>query len=438
MRSRPALAAALAAALLAPAGASAGTRSPAQPPDDPRVQPPDEPPAQAAPANEAERPRAAGSEVPAPKRKKLILPEYPQEAKNRGVRGIVLVELVIERDGRVGEARVLRGIPLLDEAALLAVRQWEYEVTKVGGQPVRVLLSVPITFSLKLPEVTRQEGVPELRSGVVPAFPAGGGSRATVEAELTLDAEGKVTEILVTRGDSPWTDEVFRALRTWVFQPEHSGAVVSFKLRADFRRGAGPDDSRVQLELSSPRVTETIEPPSVPAAAVPAPSAPGPAEEAAAPSRPAEPPVEVLRVPLRPQPAPAATPEPGAPADAGAPLPAPTPAPTPSPAQPGVSAVRDVSLGPGVPDLTAGRRPLVPPLLRMARETGSVRVEFSVGTSGATQVGQVEGPEPLHEAARQMVASWVFRRISTERLFLTASVQYGDAMASAVVTLATQ
>ena len=422
MRARPALAAALAAALLAPAGGT-GAQAPA------------------APAAGDERPLAAGSEVPAPKRKKLVLPQYPEEAKSRGVRGIVLVELLIERDGRVGEARVLRGLPLLDEAALAAVRQWEYEVTRVGGQPVRVLLTVPITFSLKLPDVTRQEGVPELRSGAVPAFPEGGGPRATVEAELTLDAEGKVTEILVTRGDSPWTDEVFKALRTWVFQPDGGGAVVSFKLRAEFRRGSGPDDSRVELALSSPHVSATVEPTSVPAAAVPAPSAPSPAEAAApAPEpRPSQPPVEVVRVPLRLQPAnaapPAGPPSATAPAGPAAPAAAAVPAAS-APAQPGVSAVRDVSLAAGVPDLTAGRRPVAPPLLRMARQSGAVVVQFSVGTSGATQVGKVEGPEELHEAARQMVATWVFRRTSTERLFLTATVQYGDATSSASVALA--
>jgi len=410
MRGRRALAAALAAALLSPA-------------------------ALAAPAAEDERPRLAGSEVPAPKRRKLVLPEYPDEAKNRGVRGIVLVELVIERDGRVGEARVLRSIPLLDEAALQAVRQWEYEVTRVEGQPVRVLISVPITFSLKLPDVTRQEGVPELRSGVVPAFPEGGAGSATVEAEVTLDAEGKVSEILVTRGESPWTDAVVKALRTWAFQPESSGAVVSFKLRAQFRRGSGNEEPRVELDLSSPRVSETVEPPTVPAAVVPAPSTPAataPAAPGPSPT-PAAPPIEVIRVPPRaappePQPSPAGAPAAAAPAAA-------TPAAPPTRAsEPGVSAVRDVSLAVGVPDLTGGRRPVVPPVARMTGATGTVVVEFSVATSGATHLGRVDGPELLREAAQQMVASWVFRRTSTERLFLTARVEFGQNEARATVS----
>ncbi len=407
MRARRALAAALGAALLTPA-------------------------ALAAPAAEDERPRLAGSEVPAPKRRKLVLPDYPAEAKDRGVRGIVLVELVIERDGQVGEARVLRSIPLLDEAALKAVRQWEYEVTRVEGRPVRVLITVPITFSLKLPDVTRQEGVPELRSGVAPAFPEGEVARATVEAEVTLDAEGKVSEILVTRGESPWTDALVKALRTWAFRPEGSGAVVSFKLRAEFRRGSGSEESHISLDLSSPRVSETVEPPTVPAAVVPAPSAPTAAATAVPEPRPtpAAPPIEVVRVPPRPvppEPQPAPSGDPAAPAAAAA-------APVPRTSEPGISAVRDVSLTAGVPDLTGGRRPVVPPVARMTAATGTVVVEFSVATSGATHLGRVEGPELLREAAQQMVASWVFRRTSTERLFLTARVEFGQTEARATVS----
>jgi outer membrane biosynthesis protein TonB len=206
---------------------------------------------------------------------------------------------------------------------------------------------------------------------------------------------------------------------------------VSFKLRAEFRRGSGSEPSHVALDLSAPRVSETVEPPTVPAAVVPAPSAPAaaaPAEPEPRPT-PAAPPIEVIRVPPRPvPPEPQATPSgsPAAPAGDAAP-------PVPRASEPGISAVRDVSLAAGVPDLAGGRRPVVPPLARMAAATGAVLVEFSVGTSGATHLGRVEGPELLREAAQQMVASWVFRRTSTERLFLTARVEFGQNEARATV-----
>lgn len=44
--------------------------------------------------------------------------------------------------------RVLRGIPLLDEAAVEAVRQWVYEPTRLNGVPVPVLMTVTVNFRL--------------------------------------------------------------------------------------------------------------------------------------------------------------------------------------------------------------------------------------------------------------------------------------------------
>jgi protein TonB len=54
-------------------------------------------------------------------------------------------------DGTIREARVLRSIPLLDQAALDAVRQWEYEPTLLNGAPVPVILTVTVQFSMPAP-----------------------------------------------------------------------------------------------------------------------------------------------------------------------------------------------------------------------------------------------------------------------------------------------
>jgi TonB family protein len=111
---------------------------------------------------------------------------FPPEAQALGQRGIVILELVVDERGKVATADILRSVAPFDESALTAVRQWEYEVTKVDGRPVRVRLTVPITFALKLPEMTRESGIPELRSGAAPAFPAGAKGPGTVIADVTL------------------------------------------------------------------------------------------------------------------------------------------------------------------------------------------------------------------------------------------------------------
>jgi periplasmic protein TonB len=58
----------------------------------------------------------------------------------------VILEITIGPDGRVSDAKVLRSIPLLDAAALDAVRKWRYEPTLLNGAPVPVIMTVTVNF----------------------------------------------------------------------------------------------------------------------------------------------------------------------------------------------------------------------------------------------------------------------------------------------------
>ncbi len=58
------------------------------------------------------------------------------------------MEITIGTDGNVRDARVLRSIPLLDQAAIDAVKQWQFTTTELNGQPVPVVMTVTINFSL--------------------------------------------------------------------------------------------------------------------------------------------------------------------------------------------------------------------------------------------------------------------------------------------------
>jgi TonB family protein len=397
------------------------------------------------PQGAEETPRVAGSEVPAPKRTRFVSPQYPADAQARGLRGIVILELIIDTSGKVASAIVTRSVPPFDDAALLAARQWEYEVTRVDGKPVPVRLSVPITFTMPVPRVSKQEGIPELVQGINPVVPAGAEQPASVVAEVTLEPTGQVTEIEVTSGETVFADALMDAVRTWRFAPGSGGATIAFRVEADFIPGK---PGRVDLRLAGLRQSETV-----------AAASPEPAPSTAPPS-PAPSPAVAERAPLPapttvPAPAPAATPAPAAappsrpavptsgqmiPPPPGPPIetlgpvsPPANSAPAPPPEMPPVSAVRDVTLAMGVPDLTRGRRPVVPPLARMASATGSVDVRFAVDAAGTASVQEVTGPDLLKEAARQAVSSWVFRRTTAERLHLVASFVYGEATASANV-----
>jgi len=397
------------------------------------------------PQGAEETPRVAGSEVPAPKRTRFVSPQYPADAQARGLRGIVILELIIDTSGKVASAIVTRSVPPFDDAALLAARQWEYEVTRVDGKPVPVRLSVPITFTMPVPRVSKQEGIPELVQGINPVVPAGAEQPASVVAEVTLEPTGQVTEIEVTSGETVFADALMDAVRTWRFAPGSGGATIAFRVEADFIPGK---PGRVDLRLAGLRQSETV-----------AAASPEPAPSTAPPS-PAPSPAVAERAPLPapttvPAPAPTATPAPAAappsrpavptsgqmiPPPPGPPIetlgpvsPPANSAPAPPPEMPPVSAVRDVTLAMGVPDLTRGRRPVVPPLARMASATGSVDVRFAVDAAGTASVQEVTGPDLLKEAARQAVSSWVFRRTTAERLHLVASFVYGEATASANV-----
>lgn len=89
---------------------------------------------------------AIGGALAAPSR--LGVARYPPEALAAGVQGVVIVEVVINESGNVADAKVVRSIPLLDEAALQAVRQWQYAPTVVNGQASPVKMTVTVNFTL--------------------------------------------------------------------------------------------------------------------------------------------------------------------------------------------------------------------------------------------------------------------------------------------------
>jgi len=482
----------------------------------------------------AQEPLAAGAEgVPVPKKTKHVQPVYPAEALAQGIRGIVIVDLVIAPTGKVQSTSIIRSVPGLDDAAVAAVSQWEYEPVKVDGKPVAVRLTVPITFALALPKLARDGGIPELRQGAAPVWPAGapdGGGSAV--ADVTLGSDGRVETARITGGDEPWAGSLLTALRTWRFPPPDEDVVLSFRVSADFAGGKA-DQRRVELKASglrreellgaahpggaapadaAPATAQAAAPPpaaapaTAPAAATGA-ASPAPATTASAAQPAAQLPPAVKTADATPAAAPAAAPAsvtpsasapvsapvlpsapasvppstpaasqaphavpsseskpspatapsgasaaPPPPADAATPRPAATATgpsasagaapppvevitapPPPAPVENGVSAIRDVTLLPGVPDLARGRRPVSPPVARMSGTTGTVEVAFSVSAAGGTTVQAVVGPEPLRRAAQEAVGSWVFRRTRADRAYLVAVFNYAEDRTTAEV-----
>jgi TonB family protein len=92
-------------------------------------------------------PIRVGGEIQAPRKIHDVQPVYPADANAAGMEGDIHIEAVITRDGSVAGARVVQGVPLLNQAALQAVRQWRFTPTTLNGVPTEVSMTVRVSFS---------------------------------------------------------------------------------------------------------------------------------------------------------------------------------------------------------------------------------------------------------------------------------------------------
>ena len=106
----------------------------------PRVPQPVPPPADAV---------RVGGAIKPPVKTKDVRPIYPDVAAAAEIQGVVILEATIGADGKVVQAAVLRSSPLLDAAAVDAVRQWEYAPTLVDGAAVPLIFTVTVNFTLQ-------------------------------------------------------------------------------------------------------------------------------------------------------------------------------------------------------------------------------------------------------------------------------------------------
>lgn len=101
------------------------------------------------PAPQPTAPIRQSSGVQPPQRIVNVAPAYPAIARSARVQGVVILEIVIDERGNVAKAEILRSIPLLDAAALDAVRQWKFLPTQLNGRAVPIVMSVTVNFTLQ-------------------------------------------------------------------------------------------------------------------------------------------------------------------------------------------------------------------------------------------------------------------------------------------------
>ena len=112
----------------------------------PTVLPALPPPASPPPA--AIAPVRVGGNIRPPQKVLHVAPEYPAIARSSRTSGVVILEALIGEDGSVRDVRVLRSVPLLDDAAMRAVRQWRFTPTLLNDEPVPLVMTVTVAFTL--------------------------------------------------------------------------------------------------------------------------------------------------------------------------------------------------------------------------------------------------------------------------------------------------
>ena len=198
--------------------------------------------------------RAVG-EIRPPRLLKKVNPEYPEGARKERIEGVVILEATTDEEGSVTDVRILRSKdPLLDEAAIDAVRKWKYEPFYIKGEPKGVIFTVTVRFRLK--ERTTEEfdkgavvagedkdiKPPLLLEKVEPVYPEEARKarvQGVVILRIMVNEEGLVERFLVMKSESGLLNQpAIDAVKEWKYEPlliEGKPTPVVFNVTVTFR-----------------------------------------------------------------------------------------------------------------------------------------------------------------------------------------------------------
>lgn len=187
-----------------------------------------------------------------PKLVKKIAPLYPEEARKQGIQGVVELEATINRAGTVIGVKVLPAQtpqPLLEQAAVAALRQWQYAPYMINGKATAVIFTVPITFAMGANKEDALSGKtfvkrPKRISAVNPVYPEEALKQriqGMVLIEAIIDEKGDVVaaKALPGKDRQPLLEEAaLSAVGQWKFEPISRGGracKATFTVTVNFR-----------------------------------------------------------------------------------------------------------------------------------------------------------------------------------------------------------
>jgi TonB family protein len=208
----------------------------------------------------ADKQKTRERKIVKPKLVKKVDPVYPDEAKEAGVEGAVVVGGITDENGKVIDAKILKGAhELLNKAAVAAVKQWEYKPFVINGKPMPVEFTVTLRFNLEEKEeatatsetttaganvnvITLPDDVElKLLKKVEPKYPAEARKKllgGPVLLEAIIDKQGNVLDVKVVEGEHEvLNDAAIEAVKQWKYEPykkDGKAQKVRYKIELKF------------------------------------------------------------------------------------------------------------------------------------------------------------------------------------------------------------
>lgn len=209
----------------------------------------------------AEKQIKPGRKIIKPKLVKKVDPVFPDEAKKAGLEGAVVLEATTDEKGKVVEAKILRGEhDILNDAAIAAVKQWEYKPFIINGKPIPIEFRVTMRFSLKDKDetITTDADVKaginvdvislpddvelKLTKRIEPKYPKEALKKligGEVVLEALIDKEGNVIDAKVIEGEHEiLNNAAIDAVKQWKYEPYTENGIpkkVWYKVAVNFK-----------------------------------------------------------------------------------------------------------------------------------------------------------------------------------------------------------
>jgi TonB family protein len=159
-----------------------------------------------------------------------VNPVYPEEARKAGLQGVVILSARTDIHGKVKDVMVLRSVPALNQAAIDAVKQWQYEPLIVDGQPKEAVFTTTVVFKLNGAKKegaepaagTKDQVQPKLLTKVNPVYPEAArkaGIQGVVLVEAKIDEKGDVVAVKVVKSIPELDQAAIDAVKQWKYEP---------------------------------------------------------------------------------------------------------------------------------------------------------------------------------------------------------------------------